>query len=139
MEGIELLSFQMISLNGSARSCFVEAIMAAVEIEPAEEGLQCGGRLVLAPTGRLGDGVGGGVAATAVDVLLILGEDGEDLLDHGGLSGGGHVFDGGAVKVTGLGLALQAQPGTDHHLKDAVAQMGQTQAAQRQKRLPGHG
>lgn len=31
MEGIELLSFQMISFNGSARSCFVEAIAAAKE------------------------------------------------------------------------------------------------------------
>lgn len=31
MEGIELLAFQMISFNGSARSCFVEAIMAAKE------------------------------------------------------------------------------------------------------------
>ena len=31
MEGIELLSFQMISYTGSARSCFVEAIMAAKE------------------------------------------------------------------------------------------------------------
>ena len=31
MEGLELLSFQMISFNGSARSCFVEAIVAAKE------------------------------------------------------------------------------------------------------------
>lgn len=31
MEGLELLSFQMISFNGSARSCFVEAIQAAKE------------------------------------------------------------------------------------------------------------
>mgnify|MGYP001157833089 CR=1 FL=1 len=31
MEGIELLSFQMISFNGSARSCFIEAIAAAKE------------------------------------------------------------------------------------------------------------
>ena len=31
MEGNELLSFQMISFTGSARSCFVEAIMAAKE------------------------------------------------------------------------------------------------------------
>ena len=31
MEGIELLSFQMISFNGSARSCFIEAIQAAKE------------------------------------------------------------------------------------------------------------
>ena len=39
MEGIELLSFQMISFNGSARSCFVEAIMAAKEgdFERAEQ------------------------------------------------------------------------------------------------------
>ena len=32
MEGIELLSFQMISFNGSARSCFIEAIQAAKEV-----------------------------------------------------------------------------------------------------------
>lgn len=31
MEGLELLSFQMITFNGSARSCFVEAIGAAKE------------------------------------------------------------------------------------------------------------
>lgn len=31
MEGLELLSFQMITFNGSARSCFVEAIAAAKE------------------------------------------------------------------------------------------------------------
>ena len=31
MEGLELLSFQMITFNGSARSCFVEAITAAKE------------------------------------------------------------------------------------------------------------
>ena len=31
MEGLELLSFQMISFNGSARSCFIEAIQAAKE------------------------------------------------------------------------------------------------------------
>lgn len=39
MEGIELLSFQMISLNGSARSCFIEAIAAAKEgdFERAEQ------------------------------------------------------------------------------------------------------
>ncbi|AMC93117.1 PTS cellobiose transporter subunit IIA [Erysipelothrix larvae] len=39
MEGIELLSFQMISFNGSARSCFVEAIAAAKEgdFERAEQ------------------------------------------------------------------------------------------------------
>lgn len=29
MDGMELLSFQMISFNGSARSCFIEAIYAA--------------------------------------------------------------------------------------------------------------
>ncbi|WP_323617145.1 PTS lactose/cellobiose transporter subunit IIA [Erysipelothrix rhusiopathiae] len=39
MEGLELLSFQMISFNGSARSCFVEAIQAAKEgdFERAEQ------------------------------------------------------------------------------------------------------
>ncbi|QIK69860.1 PTS lactose/cellobiose transporter subunit IIA [Erysipelothrix sp. HDW6C] len=39
MEGLELLSFQMISFNGSARSCFVEAITAAKEgdFERAEQ------------------------------------------------------------------------------------------------------
>ena len=39
MEGNELLSFQMISFTGSARSCFVEAIMAAKEgdFERAEQ------------------------------------------------------------------------------------------------------
>lgn len=39
MEGNELLSFQMISFTGSARSCFVEAIMAAKEgdFEKAEQ------------------------------------------------------------------------------------------------------
>lgn len=39
MEGIELLSFQMISANGSARSCFVEAVAAAKEgnFERAQE------------------------------------------------------------------------------------------------------
>lgn len=39
MEGIELLSFQMISFNGSARSCFIEAIQAAKEgdFDRAEE------------------------------------------------------------------------------------------------------
>lgn len=39
MEGIELLSFQMISFNGSARSCFIEAIAAAKEgdFERAEQ------------------------------------------------------------------------------------------------------
>ena len=31
MEGLELLSFQMISFNGSARSSFIEAIAAAKE------------------------------------------------------------------------------------------------------------
>ena len=39
MEGIELLSFQMISFNGSARSSFVEAIAAAKagDFDRAEE------------------------------------------------------------------------------------------------------
>jgi len=39
MEGIELLSFQMISFNGAARSSFVEAIAAAKEgdFDRAEE------------------------------------------------------------------------------------------------------
>lgn len=39
MEGNELLSIQMISFTGSARSCFVEAIMAAKEgdFERAEQ------------------------------------------------------------------------------------------------------
>ena len=38
-------------------------------------------------------------------------------------------MDGGPVQALGGGLAAQAQPGADHHLKDRVSQVGQTQIA----------
>ncbi len=49
MEGIELLCFQMISLNGSARSCYVEAVTAAKkgDYEAAEQLLKEGDDLFI--------------------------------------------------------------------------------------------
>jgi hypothetical protein len=41
------------------------------------------------------------------------------------------------VKIFGLDLAVQAQPGTHHYLEYAVTQMGKTQAGEIQKLLPG--
>ncbi|QIK57267.1 PTS lactose/cellobiose transporter subunit IIA [Erysipelothrix sp. HDW6A] len=79
MEGLELLSFQMISFNGSARSCFVEAITAAKEgdFERAEELMKEGeeqfveGHKVHAQLIQEEAQTGG----TAVNLLLIHAED----------------------------------------------------------------
>ena len=79
MEGLELLSFHMISFNGSARSCFVEAITAAKEgdFERAEELMKEGeeqfveGHKVHAQLIQEEAQTGG----TAVNLLLIHAED----------------------------------------------------------------
>ncbi len=50
----------------------------ALQIQPAEQGFQRRGGMVLPHAGPLGDGGGVAVAAPAVDALLLLGEDGQD-------------------------------------------------------------
>ena len=58
----------------------VEPVGPALEIEPAEQGLQGGGSLILPTAGPLGDRVGGGVSAPAEDIRLLLGEQGEQIV-----------------------------------------------------------
>ena len=105
----------------------IEPVSPSLEIEPAEQGLQAGGGLVLGAAGRLGHGVGGGVPTAAVHIGLLLRQDGEQPLNGRGLGRGGHIFDCGPVEITGTGLAPQAEPGADHDLKYAVPQVGQPQ------------
>ena len=75
--------------------------MAAVEIEPAEEGFQTRCGMILGYIRILGHGVNSCVASAAVNIPFRVGEHRENFAYGLGLSGSGNIFNSFPMKASG--------------------------------------